>query len=1049
MAKRQRAEVEAAIEAAFVRGGDDEFEVLMEVTGAAGAEEGGEGAPAVNVKHSATGATALMVAAGKGRADVVSVLLANGADPALTSRDGSTARQWAARFDRREVLELLDEYEAEVASAEELANNALALSHYQTNNDADEVDIDLIESLLNYICDEGTFRPAPQQQQRGDQQLQDQQQQESGAANGGSVLGAVLVFVPGWDEIMRLKERLEGSAWFGGKRYQILALHSLVAPAEQRRVFVRPPPGVRKIVLSTNIAETAITIDDVVCVINSGRLKEKSYDPYTNVSTLQAAWISKASERQRRGRAGRCQPGVCFHLYSRQRSEALAPFQLPEIKRSPLDEMCLQVKLLESAGRQVSIADFLGKAVEPPLEVAVEGAIRLLEDIGALDESEALTTLGRHLAALPLPPALGKMLLYGCIFGCLDPILTVACSLAYRDPWVLPTEASARRAAALVRARLSREAGGSSDHLATVRAFNGWKAARGQGRERAYASSHYLSPATLAMVDGMRSQLLGELTSRGFAPSLEAASPNSHHADLVRSVLACGFYPQIGRVLARLGPRGADGQSDQQSRGKATLVTRKDERVRIHPTSINSGLEVWQPGRGEPQFAALAFYDEITRGESFLYVKSCTAVHPHALLLVAAHVYIAADPAAAALEGYDGLGAPAGPVSNGAAGMAGPADLGAAEVAHSMAGVQLDPPSGAPAPATALLVIDRWLKLRVPAAAVAPLMCVRVRLAEAFAAAVRRPRHTLDPQLAGAVHAASQLFLSESESAGGQGPSLGSSFGAHIQAPGRGLTGHPQQAQQRGQYPGQRWAQQQGGLPGAGASGGGPQGRGRGGMTRGGYSGGGSGRGAYRSAASANGPHGVKRSHSGREVGPGQQPQTGATGGPGGGLGAPAGVVQGSFGGQGWAQESSQHQQQQQQAAFVVQQQRPQHVPFGGGRALAAAALQQQQQAHAQAHGRGHGGFPNRGRGRSGGGGGRTQQWEGQQHAAQGPAGPNPGAEQPGGGFRGIPFAPLGDTASHGGGRGGRGRQQPSGRGASGGRGGSQRGRAGRRGRGQ
>jgi HrpA-like RNA helicase len=83
----------------------------------------------------------------------------------------------------------------------------------------------------------------------------------------------------------------------------------------------------------------------VVVVINSGRLKEKSYDPYTNVSTLMSAWISRASERQRRGRAGRCQPGVCFHLYSRQRSEALADFQLPELRRSPLDEMCLQAGL--------------------------------------------------------------------------------------------------------------------------------------------------------------------------------------------------------------------------------------------------------------------------------------------------------------------------------------------------------------------------------------------------------------------------------------------------------------------------------------------------------------------------------------------------------------------------------------------------------------------------------------------------------------------------------------------------------------------------------
>lgn len=93
----------------------------------------------------------------------------------------------------------------------------------------------------------------------------------------------------------------------------------------------------------------------------------------------------------------------------------------------------LQVKLLEGAGSGPSVAAFLGRAVEPPVEAAVTNALRLLEDIGAIqEETEALTELGRHLAALPLPPRVGKMLLFGVMFGCLDPILTVACCMAYR-----------------------------------------------------------------------------------------------------------------------------------------------------------------------------------------------------------------------------------------------------------------------------------------------------------------------------------------------------------------------------------------------------------------------------------------------------------------------------------------------------------------------------------------------------------------------------------------------------------------------------------------
>ena len=86
----------------------------------------------------------------------------------------------------------------------------------------------------------------------------------------------------------------------------------------------------------------SVTVDDVVFVVDSGRLKEKSFDAYTGVSTLQAGWISQASARQRRGRAGRCRPGECFRLYSHARLQSLEPFQLPELKRTPLDELCLQ-----------------------------------------------------------------------------------------------------------------------------------------------------------------------------------------------------------------------------------------------------------------------------------------------------------------------------------------------------------------------------------------------------------------------------------------------------------------------------------------------------------------------------------------------------------------------------------------------------------------------------------------------------------------------------------------------------------------------------------
>lgn len=448
-----------AIEGAFKVGGDQEFSKLVELTGAADSHSmTDDAAPGINLQHPETGATALLAASFHGRGDIASTLLANGANVSIKAENGMDAAECASEFGHTELAELLRRHAKHSAGLSDIEHTALAISHYQSTTDVEEVDLGLIEELLKFICGSGSqssLHDIPQASQEAN---------------------AILVFLPGWDEIIRLKEKLENSAVFGNRSaYLILPLHSMVAPAEQRKVFLTPPSSIRKIILSTNIAETAITINDVVCVIDSGRQKEKSFDPYTGVSTLQSGWISKASARQRRGRAGRCRPGVAYHMYSRQRSESLEEYQLPEIMRTPLEEMCLQVKLLEKNGN-ISIADFLGKAVEPPVQQAIQSSINLLENIGAIEEkTENLTVLGKHLASLPISPTLGKMLIYGVMFECLDPILTVACCMGYRDPWVLPPTVDGKRQASQCRQRFSSMGSGASDQLAVVVAFNEWK----------------------------------------------------------------------------------------------------------------------------------------------------------------------------------------------------------------------------------------------------------------------------------------------------------------------------------------------------------------------------------------------------------------------------------------------------------------------------------------------------------------------------------------------------------------------------------------------
>ena len=151
--------------------------------------------------------------------------------------------------------------------------------------------------------------------------------------------------MPGSAEITALYRALTADRPLGA-RMRVLPLHSTLSPSEQRRVFERPPPPLRKVVISTNVAETSITIDDITMVIDSGRVKENRYDAANHLPQLVDTWISRANRRQRRGRAGRVSPGEFFGMYTSETAEGMAPFQPAEMARVPLHELCLQIKLL-------------------------------------------------------------------------------------------------------------------------------------------------------------------------------------------------------------------------------------------------------------------------------------------------------------------------------------------------------------------------------------------------------------------------------------------------------------------------------------------------------------------------------------------------------------------------------------------------------------------------------------------------------------------------------------------------------------------------------
>ena len=361
----------------------------------------------------------------------------------------------------------------------------------------------------------------------------------------GSADGGILIFLPGVAEIDQTLRALHNISGL-----HALPLHASLQSSEQKRVFARPPHGMRKVVAATNVAETSITIEDIVAVIDTGRVKETSFDPANNMVKLVEVWASRSACKQRRGRAGRVRAGECYKLYTRSAEAKMAERPDPEIRRVPLEQLCLSV-------RAIGIKDvprFLASALTPPESLAVEGALSLLRRMGALDNAE-LTALGRHLSMIPADLRCGKLMVYGAAFGCLDACLTIAAILTVRSPFVNPQ--GKRDEAKAARASFSE---GHGDLICDLRAYQTWSSMRAAGEPksslRRWCNDNFLNQQTLFDISTNRAQFRSSLQEIGFLPhdykskftTNEAQSDTQFNNALLRALVAGSFQPQVARI---------------------------------------------------------------------------------------------------------------------------------------------------------------------------------------------------------------------------------------------------------------------------------------------------------------------------------------------------------------------------------------------------------------------------------------------------------------------------------------------------------------------
>ncbi|OJD37919.1 pre-mrna-splicing factor atp-dependent rna helicase prp43 [Diplodia corticola] len=424
--------------------------------------------------------------------------------------------------------------------------------------------------------------------------------------------GDILLFLTGEEEIEDACRKIgleadEMTREADAGPLKVYPLYGTLPPHQQQKIFEpAPPPRTpggrpgRKVIVSTNIAETSLTIDGIVYVVDPGFSKQKVYNPRIRVESLLVSPISKASAQQRAGRAGRTRPGKCFRLYTEKAFKSeLIEQTYPEILRSNLSSTVLELKKL-------GIEDLVHfDLMDPPAPETLMRALEELNYLACLNDDGDLTPLGGMASDFPLDPALAVMLISSPEFFCSNEILSLVALLSVPQIFVRP--ASARKRADEMKDLFAHPDG---DQLTMLNVYHAFKSTEAQANPKQWCHDHFLSYRALQQADNVRLQLR-RIMERLEITLMSTPFEDKKYYENIRRALVSGFFMQVAK---------------RDGTGKTYITVKDEQNVLLHPSTVLGHDSEW------------VVYNEFVLTTKN-YIRTVTSVKPEWLLDIAPNYY--------------------------------------------------------------------------------------------------------------------------------------------------------------------------------------------------------------------------------------------------------------------------------------------------------------------------------------------------------------------------------------------------------------------------